>query len=179
MRLLRATLLPMLLVALLTPGASAKGVKTAHEAGVDYSAYPTFDWRPGHKGHPDAPLAEGSPLDRQLRSIGEKLLRAAGFEKSVSGEPDLWITFYGMLEDIGAVGGVNFELSEHVSWIGDPGSHYAHFYQQGTLVVEVVDAASDEVLWRGWASETIKKPSQLEKKAEKVMSRILKQFPPR
>ena len=45
--------------------------------------------------------------------------------------------------------------------------------------VQVVDAASDEVLWRGWASETIKKPSQLEKKAEKVMSRILKQFPPR
>ena len=179
MRLLKPILLPLLFVALLTPGASAKGVKTARTAGVDYSAYDTFDWKPGHKRHPDAPLAEGSALDRKLKSIGERLLRSAGFEKSTSGEPDLWVMFYGVLQEMGGIEGVNFELSDNVSWIGNPSSSYVGFYQQGTLVVEVLDAATDEVLWSGWSSEVIKDPTKLDKKAEKAMSRILKQFPPR
>ena len=49
----------------------------------------------------------------------------------------------------------------------------------GTLVVDIFDAKSKQLLWRGTAQDELKdKPEQREKQIEKGTKKLFKDFPP-
>jgi hypothetical protein len=49
----------------------------------------------------------------------------------------------------------------------------------GTLVVDLIDAASEDLVWRGVASAAIQKdPNKGEKQLRKAATRMFKDFPP-
>lgn len=51
----------------------------------------------------------------------------------------------------------------------------------GTLVVDVVDARTDELVWRGWAEGALwelPRPEQLDKYVAEVVAKLMKRFPP-
>jgi Domain of unknown function (DUF4136) len=52
-------------------------------------------------------------------------------------------------------------------------------YKQGTLVVDLYDSNSRELLWRGTATDTIAdKPEKNEKKLNKIVKKMFAKFPP-
>jgi Domain of unknown function (DUF4136) len=153
-------------------------VQTAHPPGVDYTRYQTYRWAERPDLAPNHPLAEGSPLDRLIRTAGDRALAAAGYKVAESGAPDLRISYVGYVTDKLVIEGVHKELADGVAWIGDPQAHSQISYQEGTLVIEIRDAKSDELVWSGWASDVANSPERLRKKAEKAAFKILKNFPP-
>ncbi|WP_242922199.1 DUF4136 domain-containing protein [Pontibacter liquoris] len=51
-------------------------------------------------------------------------------------------------------------------------------YSPGTLVIDLIDANTNELVWRGWASVNLN-PTQLEEtKINQVVANIMAQFPP-
>jgi len=55
-------------------------------------------------------------------------------------------------------------------------------YDEGTLILEVVDAASGRLVWRGWAQAEVKSkadPGQREARIWEAVAKILDQFPPK
>jgi hypothetical protein len=49
----------------------------------------------------------------------------------------------------------------------------------GNLMVDLVDASSGQLVWRGMASGTVSsKPEKSEKKINKVVGKMFKDFPP-
>jgi hypothetical protein len=51
----------------------------------------------------------------------------------------------------------------------------------GTLVVDVVDARTEELVWRGWAEGAmweLPRPEQLDKYVDEVVAKVMKGFPP-
>jgi hypothetical protein len=78
------------------------------------------------------------------------------------------------------IGGVKKDMGGGVTWVGDVGAHGVTAYRQGTLIIELVDAESEERIWAGWASDAlpaVPDADKVGKKAEKALKKILKRLP--
>ena len=58
---------------------------------------------------------------------------------------------------------------------------YAREFVEATLVIDVVDARTDEVIWRGWSNKDLgrnPKPDKIDAYAAEAVAKILADFPP-
>jgi hypothetical protein len=160
----------MLFAAVLMAGAvSAQKVTTDYDNTADFTRYKTYAWALGSNVAKD-------PLWHQ-RIVGniERQLEAKGL-KRVDSNPDVYVTY-------------NSELNEDVSiqgfgtgrpWFG--GSFSANKVRtiEGTLVVDIHDAQSKRLVWRGIATETASnKRDKNITKLEKTVAKLFKQYPPK
>ena len=149
-------------------------------AEMDLSAYSTYEWSTDQEADSGHPLSAGSPLDRRLQEIARTALAGSGLEPAVDGEPDLLIHCIAISKEVQDIGGVKKDMGGGVTWVGDVGAHGVTAYRQGTLIIELVDAESEERLWAGWASDAlpaVPDPEKVGKKAEKALKKILKRLP--
>ena len=61
---------------------------------------------------------------------------------------------------------------------GYPGYGYDDNGYEGILILDVVDAESNELVWRGWYADEVDGGEIGEKKIRKAVKHILEQFPP-
>ena len=153
----------------------ASKVEVARSADVDYSAYSTFEVRAKEGIGEDHPLSAGTPIFDTLAAAARQTLAKSDMT-AVADSPDIWITFYAVLQDEMTVTGTTANVGA-VTWIGAPGAHSMRTALEGVLIVEAFDAATGERIWSGWASEVAKDRAKLRKKAAKVATRILQEFP--
>lgn len=174
---MRAKRLWMLIALLATPVWAMK-VTVEHEPGVDFSRYSTYEFHPQPERPADHPLAPGSPLGARIMAAVERQLAARGFRKVEGDRPDFRVLYYGVLQDHLDIEGVHYQLGDHVEFMG-PVDQASRSYSQGILVLHVRDAGSDEVVWKGWATDVARTPEKLREKVEKAVKKILNQFPPK
>jgi hypothetical protein len=65
---------------------------------------------------------------------------------------------------------------------GAPSSVDVYQYKEGTLIVDVVDAKTKQLVWRGFATGTVDpdaKPEQRERKLNDAIAQMMAQFPPK
>lgn len=158
---------------------AAKGdVEVRLKEGVDFSGYSTYSWAP----HPDLveghPLADGSPLDTEIKTTADTVLAGKGLVR-VAGEEahDLLINYVGFARETTEIEGVKKQLASGVSWVGDVNAHTMRAYSEGTLVFEVVDTESGDMVWSGWITELAPTVEKLKAKAGKATRRVFKYFP--
>lgn len=151
-------------------------VEYTQRSGVDYSSYKTYAWK-GHDYPEGHPLSPGSSLDSRLRQIADDAMQAKGFVFTET-EPDLLLTYTGVVTDLLTMTGTKYQLAGNVSWIGDPNAHSVRWNSEGTLSLHVIEADTRTVIWSGWATDVAHSPDKMQKKAEKGLKRILKSFPP-
>lgn len=152
-RLIPRLALTVLAGALLT-GCSAMRVSSHIERGVDFTRYRTFDW-----GTPDA-LPAGDPrLDKdryfedRMEGAIEKLMAARGYGRvAPGGSPDVRIHYHAVVDR-------RLDVNEADRRDGfcrpDGCTPGIVDYQQGTLIVDMIDARTNRLVWRGWAQEGI------------------------
>jgi len=175
----RSLIYCLLLLAATTVCSARMKADSKSYAEMDLSAYSGYEWSTDQKGDSGHPLATGSPLDQRLQGVAKGLLAKRGLTPVGSGEADLWIRCIAISKAMQDIGGVNKDLGA-VPWVGDVGAHGVTSYRQGTLIIELVDAASEERLWAGWASDAlpaVPDPAKVGKKAEKALKKILKSLP--
>ena len=165
----------LLLVALASVGASK--VQVARSPGVDFASYETFGFRGKEGIDPESPLAPGNHMFNVVTETASETLQKRGLQPAADDSPDLWISFYGVAGEQLTDEGTSIQITDHVTWVGDPLAHFVQTDAAGTLFIEVFDAASGERVWSGWASELAKDFVKLRKKAEKVTAKILKEYP--
>ena len=153
----------------LTGGTFAQKVTSDYDNTVDFTQYKTYAWVLGSNVAKD-------PLWHQ-RIVGniERQLEAKGL-KRVDSNPDVYVTY-------------NSDLSEDVSiqgfgtgrpWLGGNFSAGKVTRIEGTLVVDIQDAQSKRLIWRGIATETASdKREKNISKLEKTVSKLFKQYPPK
>ena len=64
---------------------------------------------------------------------------------------------------------------------GGHGGYYVREYVQGTLVLDIVDADTNEVIWRGWAIDSLDlnpEPEKVQMYVDQAVEKILERFPP-
>jgi Domain of unknown function (DUF4136) len=167
----KATLVSILVV-VLTAASFAQQVKTDYNRGVDFNQYKTFSFE---KVKTQDPLW----VDR-IKSAVSASLTAKGLKQVDSGG-DIAIVAVGMTNNQqrldtfynGFGGGWRFGS------FGDSTTTIVN-YRVGTLVVDMFDAKSKELLWRGSASGAVSNKSASNiKNLDKGVQKMFKNFPPK
>jgi Domain of unknown function (DUF4136) len=156
-------------------------VDVQFEKQTDFSKFRTYSWMEHQPvARPMLALQVGGATDYELRALGLK---------KVDADPDVLFTFSGGINtSIGVAandptyatnGGVP-PLDSSV-WSGGARSftHASAVYvQKGTLVIEMVDARSKKVLWRGTATGNLDtRPSKSLEGIDKAVERLFREFP--
>lgn len=167
------------LIALVTMGqARAVSVKEDYNPATDFSRYKTFRLKPG------TPAPNRSTQAKIEKAIASELinkgLAAAG------DNAQLFIYTHVKIGVDKALDVSSFGYGGYFGWGGWDGDFESTGVNvvdvpTGTLMVDMVDSASQQMVWRGIASGTLH-PNSTEEKSEqrinKAVAKLLKKFPP-
>jgi hypothetical protein len=152
----------------------AQNVTYNFAPGINFSKYHTYKWVtiPGSH-HPD------QIVDQQIKQSIEQQLAAKGFVKSDSGTADMDVAYQTSVTQqrqwnaYGSGGGWRMG--------GGMARATSSTIQTGTLAVDFYDPAQKQLIWRGSATKTLnppKDPVKRQKKLDKAVAKLLKNFPP-
>jgi len=145
------TVRAMLLLGLLAPGACAPALRSGadFDPAVELAAPLTFAWdAPDTLPVGDLRLEGNEIVDERVRSAIERQLAERGIRHSET-SPDLLVHFHGAVRDRVQVIESDRERGYQTSQYGDDVEVFQ--YEEGTLVIDVADAETRKVIWRGWA----------------------------
>lgn len=163
-----------------------------YDDAVDFSAYETFDWMSPPRNYDD-PLGDYPTIALRIKRAVEDELIAKGFKK-VDEDPDFFVVYHASVERrltrtyIDTWGYYyphyryypryrrypRFRSYPPVVW----GLTYVDGYDEGTLVIDIVDATTNELVWRGSAIGAVGDPVRAREKVGETVRMILEEFPP-
>jgi len=175
MRPLRfASIVGVVWATLVLAGCATMRVGSFVERGTNLTAYRTYAWAS------DAQLSTGDPrLDNneffqaRLQAAVEKGLGARGLEKAESGQADFVLHYHASMTQKVDAGGVDAKY-------GYCEDCRPSVFDAGTLTLDVVDARTNKLAWRGWAQSTfdgvVDNQQWLERRIDESVGRILRTF---
>ena len=136
-----------------------------YDHAVDFSRYQTWSWQGGDTT-PSNPVA-----DRRIRDAVARGLAARGLS-SVDSNATLLVRYY-------AARSTRIDLLPLDSGSGAPPTGIK-YVETGSLVVDLLDAASGKVVWRGHAKGVLRYgPTELAAQIDAAVAELLARFPPR
>jgi Domain of unknown function (DUF4136) len=154
--------------------AVADDVKTDFDKKANFSQYKTYEW--------GKVQASDSLWQQRIIDAVDKDLQAKGWQKVPSGG-DVTVMAVGSARDQQEYQTFYTGLGPRWRWRGfgdEEATTTVQNYRIGTLVVDMYDASSNRLIWRGTASDTLsKKPDKNEKKLEKAVDKMFDHFPPK
>ena len=170
----------LLSLALLT-ACSSYNVTYDYDVTASYGRYKTFDYYTSKKGTGGTTTL----MDKRVRAAMEKELQAKGFSMETKADPDFLVTYYPIVQDR------KVRTTVHMGWgwgyrpfrggIGTSSSQVRH-YKDGTIVIEIVDFKTNQMIWQGAAVGALTgltNPEDADEVVPKAVRDILSKFPPK
>jgi len=164
-----------LVVALLVVTAgtlAAQDVRYNFMPGADFSKYRTYKWVNTGDAHPD------QIMDAQIKQAVDSQLASKGMTKTDDDKADLYI-------------GYQTAVDQETQWDvwgtgrrfgGGMASWTSSKISVGTLVLDIYDPGTKQLVWTGSATKTIdpsSNPGKNMKNLDKAMAKLLKNYPPK
>ena len=166
--------LPLLLLG----GCSTIQVQSLGDDSVDLSRYKRFAVMEPDSFPPTADPRVNEITMRRINRVIEEQLVMNGFHKAPNEEADFLVASYANIEgkiDVTSYGYNYGYYGNYDGWgINDT---VLREYDQGTLVIDFIDAGNDSLIWRGWATGPVSNDPDLKRMREAV-TKILAQYPP-
>lgn len=126
---------------------------------------------------PDDPMLVSSISNRILHADLEQAFRSRGYTLDPR-NPDFNVAYYASAREKLDVTMWNYGYSPRWGGWGRRPAYMARPFTEGTLIVDVVDAKTSELLWRGRATaEVSDDPIEFQKDLRAVAQEIVKKFP--
>jgi len=181
-RLILALTSPLVLLA----GCSTLTVKSDYNPDYNYGRISTYAWLEGEK-HSDDTRINNTLIINRINNAINKEMAARGLEESTDGNPDIYVNWFGGIEDK-----IRQETINHYygnMWYGHPyGGYWPGYsqtynveYQEGTLIIDILDGKSRDLIWRGTGQDYVdddKKPEEITADINEAVNRIMETFPP-
>ncbi len=181
-----AKMLLVLGVLLGLAGCRSFNVQHDWDPGVDFERFGRFHWVEPPEIDGADPFADNSLLRKRVRDAVETVLEGRGFRPVATiEEADFLITFAVLLEDrlrVDSVSsGLGYGYFHRRAGFGTLyGTSNVRNYQESTLVLDVLDPQSEELVWRGWGTGIVgtRDRDRQGKRMEEGVRAILERFPP-
>lgn len=148
---------------------SAQDVSVNYDKAYDFSKLKTFAVQVGEPG-------QDPFLEKHFVSSVTQALSAKGWTPGDAATADATVMLHGKSETRKQL---NAYSTGGWRWGGGMGSAQLTDYRVGTIVVDVFDTKSKSLLFRGTAADELSDKSEKnEKKIDKAVSKMLKDFPP-
>lgn len=172
------TLPSLALIAVLAslPPAAAAQTNVGFNPTADFSRYRTYAWNADTTG-------AGQAWNAQIREAVNRELTDKGLTRAES-NPDLVVNAFASTEDT-----VKVEINPlgytvgNWEWVGvgmNAKVMATTTYRQGTVVVDLVDAGTKELAWRGAVTSKLSGDTDSDgKKFDAAVGKMFKQYPPK
>jgi hypothetical protein len=178
---------PAAMILALTACASVD-VRTVTSPDANLGALHTFSVMPNPK--PKAPAAQSANDPMLVNSISNRALRAdlvKGFEDrgyAVADKPDFVVAYYACANQKLDVTYWDYGYGFYPGWWGGWGPGWGPYdasvtqYTEGTVIIDVLDPRTKEILWRGQGVARVSDDEpQYEQDLWKTVTAILEKFP--
>lgn len=170
--------LPALAAGLLAACSGGPSVAVDHDPDFDFAGKRTYAWTEGVP-------AESELMERRIAAAVDEALRARGFTLMEEGRPDLLVaTEVSKRQEVqGSGSSVSWGAYRGTGWGGvgvqSGGDMRIWEVTVGTLAINVVDAASEKLVWRATASDTVTDdPEEAAETVRIAVERAFAGFPP-
>jgi len=180
-----------LAAALAALGCSHLKVETDYDSAFDFEQLRTFAWLdPPITSAPEAspvddlvdPFARNSLLDKRVRRAVERELLTRGYRRIDDATPDFALQYHVILKDRTKIrsypSGYYGYYPYPYGYGGYVGGISSYDYQEGTLILDVIDARTQQIAWRGWAVGANRKGYYTDAKIDEAVKRLIERFPP-
>lgn len=160
--------------ALILQACSSTNVTTDYDRQADFTKYKSFGWMPVPDRTTMNPLLRNSLTRKHVENAVSQTLAAKGMEANAT-SPDVLVAYHlGVKEKIdvtswgygygrwGAWGGSNVDVRQ---------------YKEGTMVIDLIDASTKELVWRGVGRGAVGSGDP-ETKIREAVDEILSHYPP-
>jgi len=159
-------------------GCATMNVSSHVVRGVAFTQYPTYAFAPTYTFSTGDPRLDNSPFFRDhLEGAVEKQLATKWFERSTSSTPDLLIHYHARISQRFEVNTVDRERG----YCSDDCEPTADTYDEGTLVLDMVDTRTNKVVWRGSARSAVNglidNQHLMEQQIDEAVRRMMKELP--
>ncbi|TXK46948.1 DUF4136 domain-containing protein [Pontibacter qinzhouensis] len=178
-----------LCIFLLSGCVATSGITTTHAitaSGPQPGRYTTYSWyQEQPQQDPDFIKDFDKGLDEHIRKAIEEELQKKGLRKT-SGNPDVLVAYDVSVsvpkeKDIAAnfADGFGYSYAHMAGYrynyqsAGIPGYRAVDLFKQGTFIIDLVDPASSQLLWRGWTEGAISNFNAGYKKIHRQVEAIL------
>lgn len=181
---MRALRLSAALCSLLLLGAcSGYQVSYDYDVTASYARYKTFDYYTSKKGTGGTTTL----MDKRVRAAVEKELQAKGFVMETKADPDFLVTYYPVVRERRARTTTHLGMGwgwGYRPFYGRVGTSVSevHTYKEGTIVIEIVDFKSNQLIWQGAAAGALTgldNPADADEVVPRAVRDILAKFPPK
>ena len=165
MRKMNPTWWACAVVALALPGCISVEVRSAFGPGVNYFNFgSSFAWWPNAVEEGIGTHAANPTFDAFLRDTITKAFQARGYALMDENTPDFLIDYAVVRKTLGGL--------RHVQWTS--------VHEEGSLIIDVLDAQTHKHVWRGCATARINEaaaPADQRMRVTEVVRQILERFP--
>lgn len=167
------------LVAVAVTGCATMSVSSHVQRGLDFTQYRTYDWGPADALPTGDPrLDQDAFFEDHMQGAVERQLAAKGVERVSAGTPDLLIHYHASITQRIDVNRVDREYG----YCYDPECLVKVIdFEAGTLVLDIVDTRTKQVIWRGWAQHSLgdmlENRDRMARRIDEAVSRMLERFP--
>jgi len=166
-------------LSLLLGGCAGMAIQADQDPAVSFDSYATYAWSSTQRAPGDVRVTPA--LNAQIRDDIDRHLAEKGYDR-VNTEADFIVTYQVTVEGE-TIGGTldYYQGSNFASSLGNPG-YAARRYEEGTLIIDVLDGEGERLIWRGTAKAEVRQRASPEDRSEKVaeaVRKVLEQFPSR
>ena len=178
---MRTTTGLVLMLVLCALPAAAQKVYVDYDRDAIGNDYTTFAWQ-----DTGPTLQEFAPLmHSRVKNAIEHYLTEKGFVESVD-DPDLYVTYHTSSEEDFQFSVTGYGYGYGAGWAWSPywgsigmgsASTTVSTYDRGTLVIDIWDARTKQIVWRGSATAVVpENPQKANKLVENALRKMIKQF---
>jgi len=164
-------------------------VQTDYETTYDFSALTTYAWLEGEAPSNDIRINNSLIINRVVNAVNTSL-QSKGYALVDKDKADFHVNWFGGIEDkirqetinsyYGYLGYDSGDWGYRGYWPGYIRT-YTYEYQQGTLIIDIADSKSKQLVWRGTGQEYLEEketPEEITQGINQIVSEILSSFPP-
>jgi hypothetical protein len=163
-------------------GCATVSVSTDFDRTADFSHYRTFTFAGEHIIVQGVPDDMNTLVKDRIRAAIGSALRSKGLQEA-SNAPDLLVGYVAGARTRTEIEGSGLYATGlgpfwEGSWWGPSYTHWwVYSYQEGTLVIDLIDAHTKNLVWRSYARAEISVPVT-EEKIRKAVDKAFKRYPP-
>jgi hypothetical protein len=159
--------------------ASTMTVSSHVQYGIDFGNFRTYTWGPADAFPTGDPRLDVDPFFRDhLQGAVEKRLAGRGFLLSEGPTADLLVHYHAAINHSMDVN--RFDHDHGYCYDADCSVRVMDV-EAGTIVLDIIDARTNRLLWRGWAQtrvdDMLKNQDRMARKLEEAAERMLAQLP--
>ena len=165
----------------LVMGCSSVSVTTDYDHDLNFTTLKTFQWMSVSKDaltpNASANMLQNSLVDNRFRGAVKTQLEAKGLTEA-SANPDFFIMYHTGTQEKVDVTNYGYGYGR---WGGYGGGTDVHQYTQGTLILDFVNPATKQLIWRSVATGALADrpdPATIEQKINGIVQEMLAKFPP-